>query len=927
MRTIGFYSFKGGVGRTNLLMNMAYYLAHNKGYHVGAIDLDLEAPGLSVAPDLRCAPEIFYPEKGVWDFLSSATDYMKRRDEGLKIPDVADIFYETEVAYHREGSLHLAPAVSYPSVGEGGWTWSGERFSGVLQSFLDFFGKDRTIGEKLFQYMADRIRRAKFRKSTPKKEKNHSLDFLLTDLRTGLTELCDSAVGTLFNEMILVSGLNTQNINGLFTALEGMKKILESRPGPPVLVTPVFSPVPNAELFTVRERLKRIREELERFSSILESNDSRLNLLLSGPVENTRRLHSLYTIHYCDYLAVDDGIILKNYPETHTAQEILEISRSMIADAESVRKTIGDSIREIAGFSEKSLSGEQEEGTNWQWLADYLKNPPSWRWPLDLFASGDFDRDSFEQKLLSFFEDRDVGENLLDALSTSLALSKEEKFNIVESFDKLSLRQATELTDRFSDERKKLEDKIKTSLLDVGRNLIPKPFEWVEVLRSCMVPLVDASEMLERIQATPVNLVFPRWMLLMSFLSWKRDPEIMDNVANIILGDRRFPADLFGDLLKMLDPLIADPFNPLRKKIERAGPELIDRLHSESKLSELGNKWFPHYGFYSLTEYAFEKAVEVNPNSAEAWWNQGKSLAQYTERYEDAEKSFLQAVTLDPENWKYRGGLGLLYMHQMRMYRKAEKYLISSIEFNSKNAILWAFLGNLFSNYLGRYEEAETAYRKAVDFDAKNSVAWNNLGTFLLDHMNRFSEAEDMFKRVVSYGEEYSAYGHINLLTGYILEGEDDLAKRQRDKLRQYIADSKDRLNVFVLQHCHLLCFALSKEKKKFIELDSVLTMQPEDLNNRICRWIASRIIQLPETMRNLAQYERTGLFAFQMEHIIQIAAMTKHDMPESDHALLKNWISDVLERFRVPDGSRPIHPPVVNRALAILGLKEIACE
>ena len=45
MRTITFYSYKGGVGRSLLVANTAKYLSI-LGKSVFALDLDLEAPGL-----------------------------------------------------------------------------------------------------------------------------------------------------------------------------------------------------------------------------------------------------------------------------------------------------------------------------------------------------------------------------------------------------------------------------------------------------------------------------------------------------------------------------------------------------------------------------------------------------------------------------------------------------------------------------------------------------------------------------------------------------------------------------------------------------------------------------------------------------------------------------------------------------------------
>ncbi len=48
MYVVTFYSFKGGVGRTLALLNVAYEIA-NSGQHVLVVDFDLEAP--AIRPD------------------------------------------------------------------------------------------------------------------------------------------------------------------------------------------------------------------------------------------------------------------------------------------------------------------------------------------------------------------------------------------------------------------------------------------------------------------------------------------------------------------------------------------------------------------------------------------------------------------------------------------------------------------------------------------------------------------------------------------------------------------------------------------------------------------------------------------------------------------------------------------------------------
>ncbi len=77
MHTVSFFSFKGGVGRTNLMLNVAYGLAQ-RGDFVVIADWDLHAPGFSLNP-LFYRPDRELPEtpdirQGVLDFLDSALD-------------------------------------------------------------------------------------------------------------------------------------------------------------------------------------------------------------------------------------------------------------------------------------------------------------------------------------------------------------------------------------------------------------------------------------------------------------------------------------------------------------------------------------------------------------------------------------------------------------------------------------------------------------------------------------------------------------------------------------------------------------------------------------------------------------------------------------------------------------------------------------
>src|SRR5437899_11753762 len=98
MYVVTFYSFKGGVGRTMALVNVAYELAQT-GRRVLMVDMDLEAPGL----DTFNLPQAKKPVPGVIDFV---TQY---RATGTA-PDVSEFLYNSPLEPRGKGGLWIMPA-------------------------------------------------------------------------------------------------------------------------------------------------------------------------------------------------------------------------------------------------------------------------------------------------------------------------------------------------------------------------------------------------------------------------------------------------------------------------------------------------------------------------------------------------------------------------------------------------------------------------------------------------------------------------------------------------------------------------------------------------------------------------------------------------------------------------------------------------
>src|SRR5579871_890684 len=99
MYTITFYSFKGGVGRTMALVNVAAQLA-DMGRKVLVVDFDLEAPGLETFERLR-PPE---PRPGLVEYV---TDYVRSK----RSPDVSKYIYHVKGKIgEKNGQLWVMPA-------------------------------------------------------------------------------------------------------------------------------------------------------------------------------------------------------------------------------------------------------------------------------------------------------------------------------------------------------------------------------------------------------------------------------------------------------------------------------------------------------------------------------------------------------------------------------------------------------------------------------------------------------------------------------------------------------------------------------------------------------------------------------------------------------------------------------------------------
>jgi MinD-like ATPase involved in chromosome partitioning or flagellar assembly len=203
---ITFYSFKGGVGRTMALANIAVLLAQ-RGKRVLAVDWDLEAPGL----DSYFADRVD---------INPGTGLLQLLQEGSAVPGVEPQWrkHVAAVRLSQRGALDLLPAGS----GEESYARHLEEFD-----WRSFFS-DRSGGTFVEQL---------------RDEWHREYDCTLIDSRTGFTDSGGVCTILLPDVLVAVFSANEQSLFGVEEAIAkaqaGRQNLDVDRP--PLLVVPLPS--------------------------------------------------------------------------------------------------------------------------------------------------------------------------------------------------------------------------------------------------------------------------------------------------------------------------------------------------------------------------------------------------------------------------------------------------------------------------------------------------------------------------------------------------------------------------------------------------------------------------------------------------------------------------------------------------------------
>ena len=266
MYTATFYSFKGGVGRTMALVNVAAELVR-KGRRVLIVDFDLEAPGL----DTFRLPQTPAESGGIVDFVH------EYREAGAA-PDVAKYLCEAWIPPDGDGQLWIMP--------------SGAHVAGYSTTLANIdWGSlyDRHDGYLLFEDLKEQWRAT------------INPDYVLIDSRTGHTDTGGICTRQLADSVVVLFFPNAENLRGLTKIVNDIKAEGEGPRKKMVRLHYVMSNVPDIDdedriLENIKESFKD-RLGLTKDPMIIHRYDSLS--LLNQVVFTVDRPRSRLSTEYC----------------------------------------------------------------------------------------------------------------------------------------------------------------------------------------------------------------------------------------------------------------------------------------------------------------------------------------------------------------------------------------------------------------------------------------------------------------------------------------------------------------------------------------------------------------------------------------------------------------------------------------------------
>lgn len=809
MEIISFFSFKGGVGRTALLTNLGVHWA-NEGKTVVLVDMDLAAPGLTLLP---MAGDWLAEEArgmGVSDLLTAFNKGVEKDNLALLPPSIllrdmndptVERFDEEAKHWNGKGRLLLIDAGS-PRVVRPGRENTPDGMPGDIPPLEEPTdrdeGKERFALRRLAEAMRDDLEKWTWQADVevdaevkdgeePRKEirkETRKIDYVLIDCRTGYSELIDLSLGFLADHMVLVSGLNAQNLSGLqytLRALQGQERV--SLDEFPAKVTVALSPVPSQDD-------EDGAAALEKAHSVIQNAMRRTD---AGVREATP---PVYHLHYAPALASIDDPLIQRRPKSRYAREVKLIAKHLAGEdifpweydavADDAVSSVAERFKLGQGRVSIKLKGPKPAAQS----ADAPKRPnpatnlPAWHWALPEEQQTPEARRKHLRDLTA--TRRGVmldGEGFLTALAWAGPLPKEERRKILDRLKRQTQAEVDETLAMLEDMRRQiiaLADRSPEQALTLmmqsartwagtlnkkpataarrfllapltGTRLFPEwekwPEYWLGLARGLIFSLGEREKGLAAIEKAAAAAGSKRDLYLGEAVGMtpdsRDDPSLRDALAAKVLE------------LAPQSPFVAFAIENARRPREVAAlrataaalldapPDNADACHFvfrevDSWLSDL----------IPRCDRLAERLGREEPNSARYHMMCGR-IAWAKGEDAEAENHLRQATEVDANDADAWAMLGQFLTKNAERAEAAEEAFARALSLDNKSALAQILLGRLLSGQPERLAEAEAAVRQAARLQESSPGPWLIMGDLFSDLQPRPDEAEAALQRAV----------------------------------------------------------------------------------------------------------------------------------------------------------------------------------
>jgi len=273
MYIVTFYSYKGGVGRTMTLVNVAAELA-KRGRKVLIVDFDLEAPGISSYDFCERAEKT----KGVVEYI---TEYAST----FSPPDIADFVTQcTPSQIDGNGQLWIMPA---------------GRLDAGYRSRFQSINWERLYSEQSGYLMIENLK-AQWKEML-------DADYVLVDSRTGHTDISGICTRQLPNAVVFTFFPNRQNLSGLRHVVEEVRS--ERARNDDINLLFAASNTPDID-----DEDGILKGNLDNFKKSLKYKEYDLSII-----------H-----HYNNLALVDQAIFTLTRPKTRLAREYVALANAIV---------------------------------------------------------------------------------------------------------------------------------------------------------------------------------------------------------------------------------------------------------------------------------------------------------------------------------------------------------------------------------------------------------------------------------------------------------------------------------------------------------------------------------------------------------------------------------------------------------------------